>query len=201
VRLALAAVLAAAAVLVALLAADVRAWPAALSSGDGVYAATSARASWKPATRLDGLSGNLLGVGDDLAMRHALQQFRAATAMPHRLDDALQRQTARAAAQDTLVSASRGGSAAQTSQALTLLGILSFNGLAGGGGESQADEAASDFADAVRADPTNALAKFDLELLLRLTAAHGTRIGAGQGSGFGKTGRHGAGGGVPGQGY
>ena len=59
----------------------------------------------------------------------------------------------------------------------------------------------ADFTNAVRADPTNAAAKYDLELLLRLTAAHGARPGAGTGGSFGKGGRRGAGGGVPGGGY
>ena len=196
-RLALAAVLAVLALAVALLAADVRAWPAALRSGD----ATAGRAGWQPSTRLGGLSGSLLGTGDDLALRRALQLYRASSSLPRRLDSALARQTARAAAEDALAGVARNGSPGQASQALTLLGILGFSGISRGGGESQVDEAVSDFADAVRADPSNALAKFDLELLLRLTAAHGIRVGAGQGSGFGKSGRHGAGAGVPGAGY
>ena len=57
------------------------------------------------------------------------------------------------------------------------------------------------FTDAIRADPEDDFAKFDLELLLRLTAAHGTRIGPGQSNGQGPTDHHGAGGGVPGSGY
>jgi len=200
-RLGAAGCLAALAVLVALLAADVRAWPAALGSGDSVYSVASARASWQPATRLGGLSGDLLGTRDDLAIRRALQTYRVASSMPHRLDNALERQTARADAQDELANVARGAPSRRSSQALTLLGILGFSGFATGTGESQVDEAVSDFTDAVRADPANDLAKFDLELLLRLTAAHGTRVGAGQGSGLGKTGRHGAGAGIPGSGY
>jgi hypothetical protein len=52
----------------------------------------------------------------------------------------------------------------------------------------------------VRTDPENELAKYDLELLLRLTAAHGVRAGAGQSSGVGRSGRHGAAG-LPGSGF
>ena len=90
---------------------------------------------------------------------------------------------------------------AVASQARTLLGILSFGASAQGAGPSQVDAAIADFTDAIRADPGNEAAKFDLELLLRLTVAHGVRTGRGTGGGFGRTGRHGAGGGVPGSGY
>jgi hypothetical protein len=53
----------------------------------------------------------------------------------------------------------------------------------------------------VRADPSNANAKYDLELALRLLFSQGVRVGAGQQTGAGATGRRGAGGGVPGSGY
>jgi hypothetical protein len=103
--------------------------------------------------------------------------------------------------QDSLERVARGTPSPRTSQALTLLGILAFRAAATGTSQSQVDVAMSDFADAVRADPANRDAAFDLELLLRLTAAHGTRREPGQGGGFGRTGRRGAGGGQPGSGY
>ena len=53
----------------------------------------------------------------------------------------------------------------------------------------------------MRADPENAVAKYDLELALRALLAQGVRVGAGQQTGAGSTGRRGAGGGVPGSGY
>jgi hypothetical protein len=53
----------------------------------------------------------------------------------------------------------------------------------------------------VRADPQNDDAKYDLELALRELLTHGVRVGAGQQTGAGATGRRGAGGGVPGSGY
>ncbi|HYA09342.1 MAG TPA: hypothetical protein VEG24_07105 [Gaiellaceae bacterium] len=200
-RLALAGLLVAAAVLVALLAADVRSWPAALESGDAVYAATPGRASWTPSTRLGGLAEGLLGVGDDVAQRRALQLYSVTIGLHQRLDNALDVQTARARAQDALASAARDSDPQRAAQARTLLGILTFGSSASGGSQSQVDAAVSDFTDAIRADPEDDFAKFDLELLLRLTAAHGTRTGPGQSNGLGATGRHGAGGGVPGNGY
>lgn len=200
-RLALAGLLVAAAVVVALLAADVRSWPAALESGDAVYAATPGRASWTPSTRLDGLAEGLLGVHNDVAQRRALQLYSAVIGLHQRLDNALDVQTARAQAQDALAAAARDPDPRRAAQARTLLGILTFGASASGGSANQVDAAVSDFTDAIRADPEDDFAKFDLELLLRLTAAHGTRIGPGQGNGIGPTGRHGAGGGVPGSGY
>jgi hypothetical protein len=200
-RIALATVLVALAVLAALLAADVRSWPGALTSGDALYASSPSSATWAPPTRLGGLALNLLGLHGDVQLRRAFQLFREAGATPQRLDNALEVQTARADAQEALAAAARRSPPQAASQALTLLGILAFRAVASGGGPSQTDAALSDFTDAVRADPGNDLAKFDLELLLRLSAAHGVRAGGGQGSGFGRGGRHGAAGGLPGSGY
>jgi hypothetical protein len=86
-------------------------------------------------------------------------------------------------------------------QARTLLGVLAYRTAAAGGDETQVDAAASDFEDAIRAAPSYEPAKYDLELVLRLGAAHGSRRGPGSGSGVGSTGRRGAGGGTPGRGY
>ena len=201
IRLALAGLLVTAAVLVALLAADVRAWPGGVTGGDAVYAATPGRATWTPSTRLGGLAEGLLGVRDDVSQRRALQLYSVAIGLHQRLDNALDVQTARAQALTALAAAARDPDPHQASQARTLLGILTFGASASGGAQNQVDAAIADFTDAIRADPADVFAKFDLELLLRLTAAHGTRIGPGQSNGPGATGHHGAGGGVPGNGY
>lgn len=185
----------------ALLASDVRAWQTALTGGDALYAASARDASWTPGTRLGGLSASLLGVNDDLAARRALQRYSAAAHLSLRLDNALAVQNARAQAQDALTRVAAGSDGARAGQALTLLGVLTFGGTATGAQQDQVDAAASDFADAVRADPSNSAAKFDLELLLRQSLAHGSRVGPGLGGGFGRGGRRGAGGGSPGRGY
>jgi hypothetical protein len=201
VRFVVAGLLVAGAVVVALLAADVRAWPAALESGDAVYDATPARASWTPSTRLGGIAEALLGVGADVKQRQALQLYSNTAKLHARLDNALEVQTARAKTQDALAAAARNSDPRLAAQARTLLGILMYSSAAAGGGQSQVDEAASDFTDAIRVAPEDDFAKFDLELLLRLSAAHGVRTGSGQSSGKGQTGRRGAGGGAPGSGY
>jgi hypothetical protein len=189
------------AVTAVLLARDARSWRVALESGDAVYAAAPARASWTPSTQVDGLAEDLLGVGSESALRRALRLYALSVAIPVRLDNARIVATARARAQKALATAARDSDRRHASQALTLLGILAFGAVAQGVDQTQVDAAAADFTDAIRADPANELAKFNLELLLRSTAAHGVRIGPGSGSGFGPTARHGAGGGVPGRGY
>jgi hypothetical protein len=200
-RLAFAAVLAVLALLVALAAGDVRAWRSALVAGDAAYVATPSRAAWTPHARLGGVAEALLGVRDDVQLRKALQLYVDAAKLQLRLDNAVDVESARAGAQDALERVSRTSDPQRTSQALTLLGILAFRAVAAGGAQSQVDAAVSDFTDAVRADPTDEQAAYDLELLLRLMAVHGSRVQPGQGGGFGRTGHRGAGGGLPGSGY
>jgi hypothetical protein len=198
VKIAGAAVLAAPAVVAALLAGDVRSVPTAFTQGDATYGVTPHRATWRPATRLGGTASSLLGVRDDLAFRRALRLYRIVQSTPNRLDTAVELQTLRSQAETALSASARGGHA---SQADTLLGILAFGESATGTGSNAAAAAISDFSNAVRADPANAAAKFDLELMLRLTVAQGSRSGTGPGGSFGRGGRRGAGGGVPGTGY
>lgn len=196
-----AAALAALAVVAALLGGDVHAWGGALAGGDAVYAVSPARATWTPSTRLGDGAGKLLGVAGEVALRQALQLYRESTAIPARLDNAVQVQTARAEAETALGTVARSADPVRASQALTLLGVLAFGSPASGNGPSQATTALSDFSDAVRLDPLNADAKFDLELLRRLTAAHDVRPGTGRSTGVRRGHRRGAGGGVPGSGY
>jgi tetratricopeptide (TPR) repeat protein len=200
-RFTLALVLAALAALSALAGADVRSARSALAGGDAVYAASPSRASWTAPAHLGGMAEALLGTHDDVQLREALQQYVDAASLHLRLDNAVDVESARARAQDALERLSRDHDPRRASQALTLLGILAFEASAADGSQSQVDAAISDFTDAVRDDPTNEQAAYDLELLLRLAAAHGSRVQPGPGDGFGTTGRRGAGGGQPGSGY
>jgi hypothetical protein len=199
--IALGSVLAALAVLIALLAADVRTWQGTIDSGDDLYAASAPDPTWTPPTRLGGLAEDLLGAQDDLRVRQALVRYRESTAVPQRLDNALDVQAARGQAEEALAAAAGHSSPKTASQLLTLVGILTFESVSANGRLNQADAALADLTDAVRVDPGNEPAKYDLELLLRLTAAHGLRTGAGQGSGLGANGRRGGAGGLPGSGY
>jgi hypothetical protein len=200
-RVSLALALAVLAVLAALAAGDVRSARSALAGGDALYAASASRASWTAGTHLGGLAEALLGTRDDVQLREALQQYVKAASLHLRLDNAVEVESTRARAQDALERLSRNHDPRRASQALTLLGILAFEASAPGGSQSEVDAAISDFTDAVRDDPTNEEAAYDLELLLRLAVAHGSRVEPGQGGGFGRTGRRGAGGGQPGSGY
>jgi hypothetical protein len=201
IRVALVAVLAAAAAFAALLAADVPAWSSSVRRGDIVYAATPSRASWNADSIFGGTAEELLGVGDDVDFRVALQRYVNAGKLHLRLDNAVDVESERGRAQDALERVAESGDSRRRSQALTLLGVLAYRAAASGSSQSQVDAAISDFTDALRADPGNEDPAFDLELLLRLTTAHGSRVEPGQGGGFGHTGRHGAGGGQPGSGY
>jgi hypothetical protein len=201
VRVSLAAVLVVLAIVAALLAGDVRAWRSTLAAGDATYVVSPARAAWTAHARVGSVSEALLGVRDDVQLRNALQLYVGASKLHLRLDNALAVESARARAQDALEQASHASDPRRVSQVVTLLGILAYRASASGGAQSQVDAAISDFTDAVRTDPANEQAAYDLELLLRLTAARGSRVEPGQGGGFGRTGHRGAGGGQAGSGY
>jgi hypothetical protein len=199
-RLAAIAVLAAAAVIAALLAADVRAWPVALENGDAVYAIAPGRPRWIPATNLGDLSKMLLGTGDDVAARLALQGYRETTDLQQQLGNVFPVPAERLAAINALSGPANSANPQVAAQARTLLGILTYAEATAGGGVSPTDTAITDFADAVRVEPGDTAAKFDLELLLRLTALNRQRSGHRLANGFGRTG-HGASGGVAGSGF
>ncbi len=186
------------AVLIALLAADVRGWQRTFASDD-----LRTSSSWDASPRIPwNLAARLLGVGDDVRARRAIRLYEQTVSTRARLDNALGVTAARARAETELAEVAR-GRGPRSSQAGTLLGILAFGDLARGGGRdpSQAETAIADFENAVRADPADEIAKFDLELVLRMLAARGVRTGVTSGSGVGSTGHQGAGGGTPGQGY
>ena len=191
----------AAAAVSAVLAVDVRTTHRALRDGDVVYAASPSHASWRADATFRGLTRSLLGIDDDLRVRAALRLATAADSSHLRLDNGVAVETLRARAQDALARVASSSDHAVASQARTLLGILTFSTSANGTDQSGVDAALAAFTDAIRADPSNAEAKYDLELLLRLTSVEGTRVGKGEGGGFGRGGRRGSGGGTPGRGY
>ncbi len=195
-------VLAVIAVLAALLAADTRAWRLALERGDAAYAISPRHATWTPSTHLGGLAGSILGVGDDVALRRGLVLYRQVVSQQESLNNALGVEALRAQAERALGGPAASSRPGLASQARTLLGILAFGAAArGGGGVNPTDAAISDFTGAITADPADTAPKYNLELLLRLSAAGGTRSNSGPTNGFGRTGRAGAAGGAPGSGY
>src|SRR5664279_2304950 len=182
-------ILVALAIAVALLAADVRSWQRTFASDD-----VRASVTWDASPRVPGdLAARLLGVRDDVRVRRAIRLFSQTVSASSRLDNALGVTGARARAELALAATAH-GEGARASQAATLLGILAFGDFSRGGGRdpSQAETAVGDFETAVRADPGNDTAAFDLELLLRSFAARGVRPGANGSGAAGSTGRNGA---------
>jgi hypothetical protein len=194
----------------ALLASDVHTWQRTLHSDDALLPASPSLATWRPSTHLSSLAENLLGARDDVEARRAIALFLDNVNVPVRLDNAQQVALGRGRAEQALAAVARESSGARASQAETLLGVLVFTDVGPsndlfeettGIDPDQAQASLADFEDAVRADPENELAKYDLELALRVLLSQGIRVGAGQQTGAGSSGRRGAGGGVPGSGY
>jgi hypothetical protein len=204
-----AAVLLALALGAALLAADIRSWQRTLREDDALLPAAPSAVNWHPNTHLGSLGERLLGVRDDVEARQAIALYLKTVNVPVRLDNAQQVAMARGRVEQALAAVARNSRGARASQAETLLGVLVFTDVGPssdpfqettGVDPDQAQASLADFEDAVRADPENALAKYDLELALRSLFAQGIR-GIGQQTGAGSAGHRGAGGGTRGGGY
>ncbi len=182
--------IAAAAVLV-LLAFDANAWRTTVARDDLRFRALPAhRGLWKPATSLPGDPASLLiGTGDTTAYRHALQHFwysRIGVNPEERQDLPM----LRADAQRRLLDLSAAGmSARERSFARNLLGVLVVttptSTVDKGAIEQILRRAAGYFEQAIRTDPTNADAKLNLELVLRLTRPGQGKFGKDARSGYG----------------
>lgn len=205
-----AAVLLVLAVGMALLAADFRSWQTTLREDDALLPAAPRAVTWHPSAHLGSLAEHVLGVRDDVEARRAIALYLQIVNIPVRLDNAQQVAVARGRAEQALAAVARGSHGARASQAETLLGVLVFTDVGPsvdpfeettGVDPDQAQASLADFEDAVRTDPDNELAKYDLELGLKALLAHGFRVGAGRQTAPGSTGRHGAGGGFQGGGY
>jgi hypothetical protein len=199
------------AIAVALLAGDVRAWEKTFHRDAALIPTAPREASWSPSTHIPfGAAESLLGVSDDVDVQRGISEYLYAVSVPIRLDNATFVAAVRTHAEDRLAKVARSSNHVRASQAQTLNGVMLFGDLAqhtgitglqpSGIGRSQADAALAAFTDAVRLDPGDVTAKYDLELLLRALLLQGTRVGPGS-QGGASTGRHGAGGGIPGQGY
>jgi hypothetical protein len=202
-RLVIAVVALAAAVLVALLAADLRSTQDALRSGDAVFAQSPALARWQAATILpSSLSRGLLGISDQLAFRRAAQSFVGVQNAGLGIDNGYSESQRRAAVEVTLTNLARGSDRRRAAAADNLLGILAFSDSQQTGASAPApvERSVADFQSAVQLDPANVDSKFNLEWLLRQLVATGTRAGNG-GQGPIAKGHKGAGGGEPGKGY
>jgi hypothetical protein len=184
------------------LAHDVRSWDRAIGRGDARFAREPDSAYWDATGWLPGDAGaDVLSLADDLALRRAEQAFAVARAAPAGFDNGRRRAQLRAEAELALSDVVATGSRSQASRAGNLLGILAVT-TDGEADAAAGEQRALDTLDAaIRADPTNTDAKYNLELLLRRIRVVGSREGAGGGSGNRGDSRAGAGSGTPGSGY
>lgn len=195
--------LAAGAAVLALLASDVLRARGAFRSGEAAFASSPLDATWTGSGVFGGLGRSLLGIGDDIRYRRALQAYAAIAENSQSFDNGASRNRSRGPAETALADVERrDADLRRAARAAVLLGVLAYSDPAArGGGPGPTDRAEAEFRAAIRLDPGNAAAKTDLELLLRLLQAHGERTGRNPG-GFGPSAsRKGAGSGTPGRGY
>ena len=203
-RFAAAVMLLAGAVVLVLLAADVLGWREAVRDGDRHFASEPPSAAWHASTRLPfDPARALLGLDGELRFRAAAQQFAAVQAAGRGYDNGLSESRDRGELEAELTELARSGDLRRGSEAANLLGILAFADSRPSGPTAPApvDQSVSDFQTAVRLEPGNEDAKFNLELLLRQLVAKGTRRGSDNTPAGPSKGHRGAGGGIPGRGY
>jgi hypothetical protein len=181
-------------VVLALLAVDVRSWQRTVARDDLRFRALPAHTKlWQPPTMLPGDPASyLIGTGDALAMRHALQYFwysRIGSNPEVRQDTPAVRAAAQEQIQGLIGSAP---TATQRSSAANLLGVLVVTTPVPGRDSAAVTQiltrAAQYFQLALAIDPDNVNAKQNLELVLRVQKPGKGKIGrdARAGYGFGR---------------
>ncbi|MGH3134302.1 MAG: hypothetical protein ACRDNY_11280 [Gaiellaceae bacterium] len=193
------------AALLFLLAADVARWREAMTAGDVRYQASPEADLWQPDERVPlGIAGGILGVEDDVSFRRAVRALRLARLEDGTISDpelALRRNEAQA----RLEAISTGGDTRQRrSRAAGLLGVLGIARLATEAQDRVAllESTIASLHRALDLDPSNADAKFNLELALQ--RGRGIQLTEGAGGtnpAPGGAGARGAGAGDPGSGY
>ena len=199
-RLLVAAALVVLAVVAGLLAHAAGTWDERLNEDDARFLAGE-RVAWTVDAPLAGVTEGLVGLGDDLDARRALALHRRAEAEGADFGGGQERQGVRSAAEAVLAEVAQGADGSRSAQASVLLGTLLFEDAGAPDGPTPAEQALGAFENALAAEPGNAEAAYDLELLLRLLEARGERPGVNPGAGAAGGGRRGAGGGTPGRGY
>ena len=199
-RLIAAAALVALAVVAGALAHAADAWRDRVAEDDARFLAGE-RVAWTVDAPLAGAVEHVAGLGDDLDARRALALHRRAEAASSDFGSGQERQGVRSAAEAALAAVARDEDGSRSAQASVLLGTLLFEDAGTPDGPTPAEQALGAFGNALAAEPGNAEAAYDLELLLRLLEARGERPGANPGAGASGGGRRGAGGGTPGRGY
>lgn len=182
-----------AAVVLVLLALDARAWSSRIAADDLRYTRDpSAPHLWQPRQLAPfGLARSILGIGDDLAYRRALREFRIARPLDSLFTTESTRHQIQAELDLTKLVDARGDTA-RRAQAANLLGILGFSlSMQQSAQPVSSDTAVTAFRRAVGIDPQNDDALFNLEYALDSQKANGGEGGqksrSGRGSGAGLT--------------
>ena len=179
------------AVVLGLLAVDVRAWQTTVARDDLRFRALPAhKGLWRPSTILPGdPASTLIGTGRPLAYRRALQYFwysRIGSNPEVRQDTPALRASAQQRIAELVSSAP---TSKQRSDAANLLGVLVVTTPATGSDKDAITQiltsAAKYFQQAIAIDPANFDAKQNLELVLRLQRPGRGRIGQDARSGYG----------------
>lgn len=194
----LALVLAALAALLVLFALDTRTWQTTVGRDDVRFRALPNHGRlWRPPTLLPGdPAGLVLGTGDAIAWRRALQAFwyTHIGANPQaNVDLPLLRARAQSEFESIVGS---GRTAAERSDAANLLGVLAITTPVSAGSRTAEltviKESTRYFQQAVELDPNDTAAKGNLELILRVTRPSKGPIGKDARAGFGFGKGHGA---------
>jgi hypothetical protein len=192
-----AAILLCVATVLILLALDVRSWQRTLGRDDARFEARPSETKlWQSPGLLPGdPAGALLGVGDPVAYRTALQGFWAsAVGIEKARASTPDLSAARVATQAQLQSlATYAKTAAERSSAANQLGVMTITTTAIDHATllQILDRAAAYFQTAIKDDPTNWPAKANLELVLRVTRPGKSRFNADAQGGFGSGGSYG----------
>lgn len=191
-----AAVLLGLAALLALFASDIRAWQGAVTNSDLRFRAQRSHIGlWRSPTVLPGdPARSLLGLGDALAYRRAVQLFwlsAAGASTGGQADLAATRAAAESQLQRLMTTAA---TARERSTAANLLGVMVVTAPANSPTQkSEITTSTHYFKQAVIDDPTNSDAKLNLELLLRIKHPGKNRLDQDARGGFGFGGANGVG--------
>jgi hypothetical protein len=202
VRRALAALLLCTALVAVLVAHDVGKWRSALRTGDATFATHPLAARWRAAPAVLGDPAQHVVSSDGYRFRRAARGYDVVKALGQGSDSGLSEASTRGLEESSLSGSTRGRDPVQASEAANLLGILAFADATPTNGALPApvERSTGDFVAAVHLDPSNADAKFNLELLLQLLVEHG-KGPTNASSATLVRGKHGASGSPPGTGY
>ncbi len=192
-------------VVLVLVGVDVASWRSTMRSDDVTYRAAPQGDLWSPWTFLPtSLTRTLLGVGDDIAYRRALQSFRLAHVESPVISDPtliIYRNDATVRLTDLV---DHGSDPRRRSEAANLLGAIAYADALGDytNRAKLIVSASQRFGQAITFDPTNDDAKYNLELTLALGKATGlSESGGGANPAPGGKGSKGAGAGDAGSGF